>query len=341
MKAFRSASALAAASLVCLLAPVAAAAPPVPRTSEEAAAPVAVEQAAIGEPGRQMAIGIWHPAGARADGAAQRLPLVVISHGTGAGPLAHVDTAQALADAGFVVAAPMHRGDNFADESGVGRPEWMAGRARDVSETIDFMTGQWPGKADLDPERIGIFGFSAGATTALISIGGVLDIGRAASHCATEPEFVCRLLAPPTEGGAEAAPRSIHDPRIGAAVVAAPGLGFAFGPDGLDAVKVPVQLWSGADDRIVPYATNAGLVRRQLHNRVEAHEVENAVHLSFLAPCGPESPPPLCEDNPGFDRAAFHRTFNGAVADFFRLHLPDGQVSRPSGGRPRSQGRER
>ena len=312
MKNFHAAALLAAVSLAWLPMPPAAAA------TAQSPEGIVVEQVVVGAPERRMAIAIWHPAGAA--GADRRLPLVVISHGTGAGPLAHVDTAEALAAAGFVVAAPMHRGDNFQDASGVGRPDWMAGRARDVAETVDFMAGQWAGKARVDTERVGIFGFSAGATTALISIGGIPDLGRAAAHCASAPEFVCDLLAPAGDAAAPA-PRWTHDSRIDAAIVAAPGLGFAFGPTGLDAVKVPVQLWSGADDRIVPYATNAGLVRRQLRGPVEAHEVENAVHLSFLAPCTPESPPALCADNPGFDRAAFHRDLNRSVVDFFRVHL--------------------
>src|SRR5262249_34288770 len=44
-----------------------------------------------------------------------RLPLVVISHGTGGSAAEHYDTALALADAGFVVAALAHTGDNYKD----------------------------------------------------------------------------------------------------------------------------------------------------------------------------------------------------------------------------------
>jgi hypothetical protein len=43
--------------------------------------------------------------------------------------------------------------------------------------------------------------------------------------------------------------------------------------------------------------------------------------MSFLAPCGPQTPPALCQDKPGFDRTAFHRTFNDSVTAFFRARL--------------------
>lgn len=307
---------LAAAAAACLLAP---------GSVRAQTAGSNVQQVAFGEPGQRMVLAIWQPEPRGAN--AGKLPLVVISHGTGAGPLAHVDTAQALAAAGFVVAAPMHRGDNFQDESAVGRPEWMPGRSRDVTAVIDYMLREWPGRERLDPDRIGLFGFSAGGTTALISIGGVPDLARVGAHCAARPEFVCKLMAVQAGQAAASAPRMTRDLRIAAAVVAAPGLGFAFEPAGLDSVTVPVQLWAGGGDLTVPYESNAGAVRRLLRDRAEFHNVEDAVHLSFLAPCGPESPPQLCEDKPGFDRSAFHREFNRSVVDFFRKHLRAGGSS--------------
>jgi predicted dienelactone hydrolase len=86
-------------------------------------------------------------------------------------------------------------------------------------------------------------------------------------------------------------------------------------------VRIPVQLWAGEADRTVPYETNAGVVRRLLRGAVDFHRVPGAVHLSFLAPCGPESPPQICQDGEGFDRAAFHRALNRSMIAFFRRHL--------------------
>jgi predicted dienelactone hydrolase len=82
------------------------------------------------------------------------------------------------------------------------------------------------------------------------------------------------------------------------------------------------QLWVGGADQTVPYDTNAAVVRAQLAPKsTDFHRVDGAVHLSFLAPCGPSSPPVICQDAPGFDRAAFHRGFNAAVVAFFKEHL--------------------
>jgi predicted dienelactone hydrolase len=118
--------------------------------------------------------------------------------------------------------------------------------------------------------------------------------------------------AAPNLGGA-----FLPDARIKAAVVAAPGLGFALGPNGLGNVSVPIQLWSADQDTNVPYATNTRLVREALGPRVEFHAVPGAGHFSFLAPCGLLRPPGICSDPGQFDRKAFHEDMNGSVVAFF------------------------
>lgn len=298
---------LAPLALLMSMASVAPAQTPAP-----AQPAVTVGQASVDDPGHApIPVVIWAPR------SGTRLPLVVLSHGTGAGPLSHYDTAQALARAGFVVVAPMHPGDNYQDDSVVGRPAWLADRSRHVSRVIDFMLTRWEGHARVAPGRVGIFGFSAGATTALVSIGGTPDLARLAQHCAARREFVCQIMRPQTGP----APRWTHDPRIAAAVLAAPGLGFLFEPGGLTGVRVPVQLWVGTADETVPNATNGAIVRRLLRRTTDFHSVEGAIHYSFLAPCTPQTPPPLCQDRAGFDRVAFHQRFNAAIVAFFRQHL--------------------
>jgi predicted dienelactone hydrolase len=48
--------------------------------------------------------------------------------------------------------------------------------------------------------------------------------------------------------------------------------------------------------------------------------VANAGHYDFLAPCSAalaKSSPVLCRSDPGFDRTAFHVTFDRSVVAFF------------------------
>src|SRR5262252_5483436 len=50
--------------------------------------------------------------------------LVVISHGSGGAPWVHADLARALVEAGYVVAVPEHRHDNWRDPSVPGPESW-------------------------------------------------------------------------------------------------------------------------------------------------------------------------------------------------------------------------
>jgi predicted dienelactone hydrolase len=253
------------------------------------------------------------------------LPLVLISHGTGGSFLGHFDTAIALADAGFVVAAVTHTGDNFADQS---RSVDIMDGPRQISRVITHMLASWDGRAAINPERVGMFGFSAGGFTALASIGAVPDFSTVRPMCREYPgDFGCQLLK--KSGNAVTVPAaatiaSAADSRIKAAVVAAPALGFTFEPDGLKNVKVPVQLWRAEEDAILPHPRYAEAVRLALPQAPEYHVVSNAGHFDFLAPCSSALAsivPSICASAPGFDRVTFHTHFNAAVVGFFSKTL--------------------
>ena len=147
------------------------------------------------------------------------------------------------------------------------------------------------------------------------------DLSIVRPYCEAHPDtFVCGVVRahPPT--GRIAPSDWVADPRIKAAVVAAPALGFAFAPHGLDAVRVPVQLWRAADDRILPSPDYAEPVRDALPRPPEYHVAEGADHFDFLAPCSEELArvaPDICAEVGGFDRSAFHAAFDAEVVRFF------------------------
>ncbi|MFJ9451753.1 alpha/beta hydrolase family protein [Herbaspirillum sp. NPDC101397] len=296
--------------------------------------------------GAPLEVGIWYPstatpvvlrtrtvsqtvaADAPVDG--ETLPLIVISHGTGGSYLGHYDTAIALAEAGFVVAAVTHTGDNYADQS---RSLFILERPRHISRVIDYMLSGWSGHERIDAQKIGMFGFSAGGFTTLVSIGGRPDMAKIAPFCEThKTDFACQLIArnrdvlstaaaaPPARDGAK-------DGRIKAVVVAAPAIGFTFSPGGLHDVTMPVQLWRAEDDVILPHPSYAEAVRLALPKPPEYHVVPNAGHFDFLAPCNEALAarvPEICSSAPGFDRRAFHASMNQAVVEFFRRTLNAG-----------------
>ena len=313
-------------------------------TAQRASRPVGFQTVRVTDAaGQVFAVGVWYPTqahpwpttflgavlldvAANAPVSGRDLPLVVISHGDGGGIGSHVDLALALASAGYVVAAPMHPGDNFADQSAAGSASLFSGRAQQLHSTIDYLLNDWQGHDRIDARRVGAYGFSAGGFTVLTLIGARPDWRLLAAHCAASPEFVCKVLSQVksplmTATAADTGGAFATDERIRAAVLAAPGLAFTMGTHGFDNVHVPVQLWSGDHDALVPYASNAKLIRDALGSKVEFHEVPGAGHVAFLVPCGLLRPPGICTDPAPFDRKAFHLGMNASVVAFFDRQL--------------------
>ncbi|MGO4564895.1 alpha/beta hydrolase family protein [Rhizobium sp. 2YAF20] len=249
-----------------------------------------------------------------------KLPLIIISHGHGGSSLNHHDTAETLADAGFVVVALNHPGDNYADMTRAGDIAVMVERPTDVKRLIDFVIAKSPYAVKVDAQRIGFFGFSRGGYTGLVLAGAVPDFRDPEVPC-PEPAPICgeiRRNELPTEPLTE-------DHRIKAFVLADP-LSFFPTKQSLLAVQAPIQLWASqyGGDGVLPH--NVAALAASLPNRPEYRDVHEAAHFAFLAPC-PQSlaarQPGICLDRDGFDRTAFHRAFDDKVAAFFEQQLRD------------------
>ena len=255
--------------------------------------------------------------------------LIVLSHGYSGWYGGHADTAIALADAGYIVAAPSHAGNTWSDMS-ASVAEWVINRPRQISRVIDVMTEHGQFAAHIDANRIGVYGFSAGGYTALGLIGGLPDLDQAGQHCIEMPqEFVCAdgLIDAMQSAGLQDLPPEAWgaDARISAASIAAPGFAFAYTEDSLKAVKANVQLWSGELDESVPTETNAALLARHLPVPPETHWVENAGHFAFMVvacreafkKADPEEYEMVCGDREGFDRKQFHHEMHMEMIRFF------------------------
>ena len=257
---------------------------------------------------------------------AQR-PLVVLSHGYGGSFLGHHDTAEALANAGFVVAAINHSSDNYRLRGGPNDSiTALATRTTDIRRLIDYMLQQWPSRDHLAAGQVGFFGFSRGGYTGLVLVGAHPHFERLpplpSSPCTTAPDGpACagmrqqfqELLASPLA----------RDTRIKAAVIVDP-FNVVFDVDGLKNVTVPIQLWASeyGGDGVTPDSVAA--VRRNLPAPPDWHTAQNAAHFGFLAPCSPAqlvANSEVCRDGHGFDRVAFHADFDAKVLAFFQLHL--------------------
>ena len=248
-----------------------------------------------------------------------KLPLVIVSHGRGGWFAGHDDVVEALVDAGFVVAAINHPGDNGNDRSHSDSLSVLASRPADMIRLLDFMLRDWKDRAAIDHAKIGFFGFSAGAFTGLVLAGGNPDFRRIAPYCTESRKSLdCEQFR-----SGDIPSNLPREPRIRAAVLADTPLNYMFTQEGLAEIQIPLLIWRselGGGDLDPKYTARTA---DRLPGKPDIHTVP-AGHFAFLSPCSPQfaaNLPRLCTDPPGFDRTAFHRDFDASIVAFFREHL--------------------
>ena len=143
--------------------------------------------------------------------------------------------------------------DNFHDTSGVGSAAVLDGRPIQIKATISELLNDPRWKPLIDPNRIGVTGFSAGGYAALMVAGAVPRFDLYVGYCKRHPQDPnCGLLEQlESQGTATAALAALQagvghwgkpdDPRVKAAFVMAP-LSLVFDQAGLSRVDRPVFL---------------------------------------------------------------------------------------------------
>jgi predicted dienelactone hydrolase len=283
------------------------------------------------------------PAAAEAKIAASpaKLPLILLSHGTGGTAQSLAWFATALAAHGYIVVGVNHPGNNAMEPYTVqGFTLWWE-RAKDLSTVLDDILADPDFGPHVDHRRIGGAGFSLGGYTMIELAGGKTSREHYAKVCLAAPDQVsCK---PPPEfpdliakSNALAATdpayvKALHeegasyrDSRVRAVFTMAPALGPAFAPASLKAIAIPVAVVAGAQDSIVPIDANAKYDAAQIPHAVLTIFPGDVDHYVFVDECteaGRDSLPLLCVDRPGVDRAAIHDETLDLAAKFFATHL--------------------
>lgn len=257
--------------------------------------------------------------------------LIVVSHGMGGSELGHSRLAEALAEAGYLVAALRHPRDNWQDRSLLNESALMyfTERPRQVSRVIDALLSdpQWKDRIARDAQgpRVGAVGHSAGGYTVLALAGGEPDPSRIASHCdtdrAADPIFcrTGRIGQPTTQpSGTPPSTAPLADPRVRAVVALAP-VGVVFTAQSLATIRLPVAVYGAEGDRWLVSRFHSEWIARHLPG-AELHRVPNAWHFAFMDTPGT---PIASEDGdvradpPGFDRGAFLKQLSREIPAFF------------------------
>ncbi|MDR7224375.1 alpha/beta fold hydrolase [Aminobacter aminovorans] len=278
-----------------------------------------VKEVSVAQPGRDLAVTVWYPAGAGGKpttfgdnkvfkGAAasvdapvtpRRHPLVLLSHGSGSSAKAMGWLATELAKAGFVVAGPNHPGTTSGSSTPAETPKlWQ--RTGDLSAVIDALAKDPAWSSVIDADRIGVVGFSLGGATAMELSGARANLEAYASYCDGYKKWDCAWFASGvgyvndekvTVDKVDL--RSIDrarfeqsnlDRRIKTAVLADPGLAQAYDANSLKQIEIPMHFINLGEGDAIPLAVISDQLAKLTPKGTYA-TVAGATHFSFLPEC--------------------------------------------------------
>jgi predicted dienelactone hydrolase len=327
---------------------------------------VGVRQIAVAAPerGKDLSVTIWYPAEAGGEPtvvgdnrifkgepafkdaapAKGRFPLVLLSHGSGSRIEGMTWLATSLVNAGFVVAGPNHPGTTSGDSTPADTPKiWE--RTQDLSAIIDALTASAQWRDVIDPDRIGIVGFSLGGSTAMEIAGARANLEAYARYCDHYKKWDCAWFAG-GRGYVDDKPVKVDkvdlrkidrtrfeqsnlDRRIKTAVLVDPGLAQVYDAQSLKEIAIPMHFINLGSEGEIPDAVISDKLASLTPKGTYA-TVKDANHFSFLPECKEGSAEflksvgevdPICDDAGSRSRADIHAELTGVVLNVLRRDL--------------------
>ncbi|MDL2316386.1 hypothetical protein LJC59_04825 [Desulfovibrio sp. OttesenSCG-928-A18] len=120
-------------------------------------------------------------------------PVVLISHDTASSRFANNDLAVALAEAGMIVIAPTHTGDNQSNTSQLHSVALLRDRPRHLLRALETVLASPDFAPYTDESRIGLLGVGMGSITVMQLAGAEPDFSLLAGYCdfMSDPDAFC------------------------------------------------------------------------------------------------------------------------------------------------------
>jgi predicted dienelactone hydrolase len=263
-----------------------------------------------------------------------RLPLILLSHGTGGNRLTLHWLAASLAQAGFLVAAVDHWGNTFDNPIPVYFAKFWE-RPQDLSYVLTALLKDTTWSPSIDPARIGATGFSIGGYSVIALAGAKVDYqslvkfmkspeGRAEAAIPEMPDLI-KLLDDPSIAASAAQIPNLQDKRIKAVFAMSPAIGQGLADKQQTAtIHCPVYIVGAESDHITPVKTNAEhyhqlisgsqffLLKGKVGHYVFLNEAKESLKkegiIHFI-------------DDPSVKREAIHAQVSRLAIDYFNRRL--------------------
>lgn len=116
----------------------------------------------------------------------KKYPLVLISHASGSTRFSYHTLADALVKRGYIVAVPMHSGDNAHDMRSFYSAKSLYQRARQCSLALDLLLTDESLAPYIDEDKMSFLGFGSGGSVGLLLAGAELTSEKWLTYCLDE-----------------------------------------------------------------------------------------------------------------------------------------------------------
>lgn len=248
-----------------------------------------------------------------------RFPILLFAKGNGraaGSPLVHHDLILRMAREGFVVIAP------FATDTT--RPFEI--RPKQVRNALDAAVSDARFSGHIDPNRVGMMGYSFGGAVALLMAGAKLNLAHLSDYCRAQRNDPRACDGIPTDGSWADVPSRTSDDVIPLnALVLLEPYGAPFGKADLLTLNMPVLIYRALQSDLQANG-NIFSLAENLPKPPRLMTVPGG-HGVFIAPCPPAASGQaadmsvLCKDAPDVDRIAIHDRVGDDIVQFLRANL--------------------
>lgn len=256
-------------------------------------------------------------------------PLIVISHPTPGNRYSYAGLCSWLASKGYIVVAPTHSRDCLDNMNDLFTWQQLENRTKEISHAIDVVTTDPNFSSIIDSGRIGLIGFGAGASAALLLGGALPNCAQWSSYCTTAgaSDPYCTLLAKDKiEQTCANFPlqKSMANPRIKAIVAVAPGFGFFFNADSFKYFYPPLLLVTTKLDLFNNPILHSEALARILGEKAYYLTLPQADTAALMDECSSalaEELPELCASVSSQTRQEIRSTLENSLFSFFNHYL--------------------
>jgi predicted dienelactone hydrolase len=251
-------------------------------------------------------------------------PLLVYSHGQPGSRMQALYLLEHLASQGFVVAGIDHQDATYADLAQQSYATGLVDRPLDILAAIGAASKAIP---SADPNNVGLIGYSYGGYSSLSASGIGLDTANLRAYCQrSNNEGPCFLLPVFAQlEAARGASSTKPDPRVKAVFVMAPYGAPWLSPAALEAMRVPLFVGVGSEDRVAtPSRDGLEVYKRSGSDAKYVLTLEGATHNPWVV-C-PSEIKTNAQDfercsEPVWNHADSHALTQHFATAFFGLHL--------------------